>query len=67
MDSKTIIKILKEHGWYEVKLKRKKSGTSHAQFKHPDKPGRVTVPRNKKGIPLGTIKSIERQAGIKIR
>ena len=40
---------------------------SHVQFKHPTKPGRVTVPYPKKDIPLGTLKSIEKQARIKLR
>jgi predicted RNA binding protein YcfA (HicA-like mRNA interferase family) len=59
MDSRTIIKILKQNGWYEVA----KVG-SHSQFRHPDKPGRVTVPHPKKDIPIGTLRSIERQSGI---
>ncbi|MES2187251.1 MAG: type II toxin-antitoxin system HicA family toxin, partial [Pseudomonadota bacterium] len=38
---------------------------SHHQFKHADKPGRVTVPHPKKDLPIGTVKSILRQAGLK--
>jgi predicted RNA binding protein YcfA (HicA-like mRNA interferase family) len=60
MDSRTIIKILKQNGWYEVA----KSG-SHFQFRHAERKGRVTVPHPKKDIPIGTLKSIERQSGIK--
>jgi len=60
MDSRTIVKILKQNGWREVA----KVG-SHFQFRHPDKKGRVTVPHPKKDIPIGTLKSIERQSGIK--
>jgi predicted RNA binding protein YcfA (HicA-like mRNA interferase family) len=60
MDSREIIKILKQNGWYEVA----KVG-SHSQFRHPDKKGRVTVPHPKKDIPIGTLKSIERQSRIK--
>jgi len=52
--------MLKQHGWYEVA----KSG-SHLQFRHTEHKGRVTVPHPKKDIPLGTLKSIERQAGVK--
>ena len=33
-----ILKILQDDGWYEVK----QTG-SHKQFKHPVKPGKVTV------------------------
>ena len=60
MDSRKIIKILKQNGWREVA----KVG-SHSQFRHPDRKGRVTVPHPKKDIPIGTLKSIERQSGIK--
>jgi predicted RNA binding protein YcfA (HicA-like mRNA interferase family) len=36
---------------------------SHIKFKHPDKPGAVTVPHPKKDLPIGTLRSIYRQAG----
>jgi predicted RNA binding protein YcfA (HicA-like mRNA interferase family) len=60
MDSRKIIKILNQNGWYEIA----KVG-SHTQFRHPERKGRVTVPHPKKDIPIGTLKSIERQSGIK--
>jgi predicted RNA binding protein YcfA (HicA-like mRNA interferase family) len=62
MKSSDIIKRLKQDGWYEV-------GTSgsHVQFKHSVKKGRVTVPHPKRDLPVGTLKSIEKQAGIKLR
>jgi predicted RNA binding protein YcfA (HicA-like mRNA interferase family) len=62
MNSREIIKLLARDGWHEVA----QSG-SHKQFKHPDKPGRVTVPHPKKEVPIGTLKSIEKQAGLKLR
>jgi predicted RNA binding protein YcfA (HicA-like mRNA interferase family) len=62
MDSRIIIKLLQKNGWYKVD----QSG-SHIQFKHSSKKGRVTVPHPKKDIPIGTLKSIERQAGIKFK
>jgi predicted RNA binding protein YcfA (HicA-like mRNA interferase family) len=62
MDSRNIIKELKRDGWYEVT-----QVGSHKQFKHPRKKGRVTVPHPKRDIPIGTLKSIEKQAGIKLR
>lgn len=61
MDSREIIKALKKDGWAEVAKKG-----SHAQFKHPTKKGRVTVPHPKKDLPVGTVKSIEKQSGIKL-
>ena len=58
--STKIIRLLKRKGWYEV------SGVGdHHQFKHPNRPGRLTVPHPKKNLPIGTVKSILRQAGIK--
>jgi len=62
MSSRLIIKILQKDGWFQVD----QSG-SHIQFKHPSKKGRVTVPHPKKDIPIGTLKSIERQAGVKFK
>lgn len=61
MISRDIIKALKADGWFEVAHEG-----SHKQFKHPVKPGRVTVPYPKRDIPLGTLKSIEKQAGLKL-
>jgi predicted RNA binding protein YcfA (HicA-like mRNA interferase family) len=37
------------------------------QFKHPVKPGRVTVIHSKRDIDIKTLKSIEKQAGIVLR
>ena len=60
--SADIIRALKRDGWAEARVKG-----SHHHFKHPTKPGIVTVPHPKKDIPVGTLASIERQAGIKLR
>jgi len=60
MKSRDVIKLLMENGWYEVN-----HVGSHKQFKHPTIPGRVTVPHPKRDIPLGTLKSIEKQSGLK--
>jgi predicted RNA binding protein YcfA (HicA-like mRNA interferase family) len=62
MDSKGIIRHIEADGWQLVRV----TG-SHHHFRHPTKPGSVTVPHPKRDLPVGTIKSIERQAGIKIR
>ena len=62
MDSREIIKRLKDNGWYQVKI----TG-SHHHFKHAVKKGKVTIPHPKKDIPLKTLKSIEKQSGIKLR
>jgi len=62
MKSGDIIVALQKDGCYEVATKG-----SHVQFRHPEKPGRVTIPHPKRGIPIGTLKSIEKQAGLKLR
>ncbi|MBL0942632.1 MAG: type II toxin-antitoxin system HicA family toxin [Alphaproteobacteria bacterium] len=59
MDSIEIIKTLKKEGWV---LKRTKG--SHHHFYHPTKKRLVTVPHPQRDIPIGTLKSIERQMGI---
>ena len=60
--SREVIAILKNDGWYEVTCEG-----DHHQFKHPTKKGRVTVPHPKKDVSIGTLKGIERQAGIKFK
>lgn len=57
--SREVIARLKADGWYEVAVVG-----SHHQFKHPEKPGRVTVKHPTKDIPPKTLKSIGRQAGL---
>ncbi|HMU33190.1 MAG TPA: type II toxin-antitoxin system HicA family toxin [Pyrinomonadaceae bacterium] len=63
MKVRDILKLLAEDGWYLVVTEG-----SHRQFKHPVKPGRVTVP-GKPGhdLPIGTLNSVLRQAGLKER
>jgi len=62
MNSREVIAALQADGWLEVARRG-----SNAQFKHPTKPGRVTVPHPKRDLPLGTLRSIERQAGLMLR
>ena len=60
MDSRVLIKILEEDGWVLVAVRG-----SHHQFKHPVRPGRVTVPHPRKDLKKGTENSILKQAGLK--
>ncbi|OQS33996.1 type II toxin-antitoxin system HicA family toxin [Chromobacterium haemolyticum] len=60
MTSKEVISMIEADGWYLVAAKG-----GHQQFKHPIKTGRVTVPHPKKDIPIGTLNSIKKQAGLK--
>ena len=59
MNSAKIIKQIEDDGWYLVNVVG-----SHHQFKHPTKKVRVTVPHPKKDLPIKTVKSILKQAGI---
>jgi len=63
MTAREVIAALKEDGWSVVR----KGPGSHLQFRHPTKRGTVTVPVHAGDIPLGTLKSIERVAGIPLR
>lgn len=60
MKSGDLIKHLERAGWIQVVVRG-----SHHHFKHPDKPGRVTVPHPKKDLPIGTVNAILKQAGLK--
>ena len=60
--SKGVIQILEQNGWYEIACEG-----SHHQFKHPTKPGKVTVKHPQKDIPIKTLKRIEQQSGIKFK
>jgi predicted RNA binding protein YcfA (HicA-like mRNA interferase family) len=60
MDSRGVIKALKKDGWYEVAQE-----CSHKQFKHPTKKGRVTVVYPVRDYPIGTLKKMEKQSGLK--
>lgn len=62
MKSGDVIRVLESNGWVRVATKG-----SHAQFKHPSRKGRVTVPHPKRDLPIGTLKSIESQSGLSIR
>jgi predicted RNA binding protein YcfA (HicA-like mRNA interferase family) len=56
-----ILARLKKDGWVLVVTRG-----SHRQFKHPDKPGRVTVAgKPSDDLSPGTLGSIFKQAGIK--
>ena len=62
MRSREVIAKIAADGWYEVR----QTG-SHKHFRHPTKPGTVTVPHPKASMAIGTLKSIERQSGVPLR
>ena len=61
MKVREVIRLLGADGWRLVVMEG-----SHRQFKHPRKPGRVTVSGNPgDDMPKGTLASVMRQAGLK--
>ncbi len=61
MKIREAIKLIQEDGWYLVTQKG-----SHRQYKHPQKPGRVTIAGNlSDDLAPGTWNSILKQAGLK--
>lgn len=57
-NSREIIRRLRADGWYLVRTKG-----SHRQYRHPARPGLVTIAHPYKAIPLGTLRTIFRMAG----
>ena len=56
-----LIARLEAEGWFQVRHKG-----SHRQYKHPNRPGTVTVAgKPSVDIPSGTMNSILKQAGLK--
>ena len=63
MKVRDIIGLLERDGWYLVVTRG-----SHRQYKHPHKPGRVTVAgQGGHDLAVGTLNSILRQAGLRQR
>lgn len=60
MKGRDILRLLRADGWVLVAWRG-----SHRQFKHPMKPGRVTVSGHPgDDMPRGTMASVLRQAGL---
>jgi predicted RNA binding protein YcfA (HicA-like mRNA interferase family) len=62
MNSSEIIRALERDGWKLVRI----TG-SHHHFRHPVKLGITTVPHPRRDVPVGTLRSIEKQSGLKLR
>ena len=61
MKARELIRMIERDGWYQVPAKG-----GHRQFRHPSKLGRVTIPGNLgKDVPIGTLNSVLKQAGLK--
>ena len=56
-----LLRLIHEDGWYLAVTRG-----SHRQFKHPTKPGRVTVPgKPSDDVAPGTLNSVLKQASLK--
>ena len=56
-----ILRMLQDDGWRLIATRG-----SHRQYKHPSKPGRVTVPgKPADDLAPGTLNSILKQSGLK--
>lgn len=61
MKIRDIIKLIETDGWYLVATKG-----SHRQYKHPEKPGRVTIAGHPgDDLAPGTLNSVLKQAKLK--
>jgi predicted RNA binding protein YcfA (HicA-like mRNA interferase family) len=61
MKVKEAIRLLEEEGWFLVATRG-----SHRQYKHPVRPGRVTVAgKPSDDLAPGTLNSILKQSGLK--
>ncbi len=61
MKVRDVIKLIEADGWYLVATRG-----SHRQYKHPAKPGRVTIAGHPgHDLALGTLGSVLKQAGLK--
>ncbi|MFZ5652834.1 MAG: type II toxin-antitoxin system HicA family toxin [Pseudomonadota bacterium] len=61
MKVKELIALIEADGWTQVRQRG-----SHRQFKHPDKPGTVTVSGKPNiDVPPGTLNNALKQAGLK--
>ena len=63
MTYRQAIKRIEDDGWFH-----ERTVGSHMQYRHPTKPGTVTVPGGGKlsrDVPPGTLNSILKQAGLK--
>jgi predicted RNA binding protein YcfA (HicA-like mRNA interferase family) len=61
ISSRKVIRMLEADGWKLVRI----TG-SHHHFRHPDKPGLVTVAHPQKDVKIGTLRSLERRSGLKL-
>lgn len=63
MKVREVLRKIEDDGWYLVSIEG-----DHRQYKHPTKPGKVTISGNLGDeIKAGTLGSIRRQSGLTLR
>jgi predicted RNA binding protein YcfA (HicA-like mRNA interferase family) len=63
MKYRDLIRMVTDDGWQHIR-----TTGSHMHYKHPTKPGLVTIPSGGKAshdVAVGTLRSILRQAGLR--
>jgi predicted RNA binding protein YcfA (HicA-like mRNA interferase family) len=60
MNSRDLVRVLKDAGWYEDRVV-----ASHHIFKHATVPGHISVLHPKKDLGTGLVNKILKQAGLK--
>jgi len=59
MKSADIIRLLEHDGWKLANVRG-----SHHVFRHPEKPGHISVPHPKKDMGIGLVRKLLKQAGL---
>jgi predicted RNA binding protein YcfA (HicA-like mRNA interferase family) len=62
LDRREIIRMIEAEGWELARIKG-----SHHHFRHDKRAGIATVPHPRKDVPMKTVRSIERQSGVRLR
>lgn len=63
MKVRDVIHLIEQDDWFQVAMRG-----SHRQYKHPSKPGRVTIAgKLSDDMAVGTLNSVLKQAGLKER
>ena len=62
MTSRELVRLLEKAGWLEVRVKG-----SHHQYRNTANPsaGTITVPHPRKQLPIGLLRAILKQAGLR--
>jgi len=60
MKPREVAKMLARDGWYV----KRRGPVDHVQYAHATKQGKVTLDMGSSEIPIGTLRSVFRQAGL---